>query len=158
LKLFEVAEVSITHHKYDLIIYTPVLVHQDVPNALDGDPLRLRQILVNLTSSLVYFNTPTELTEQGPSGDRQRLGGQVVAGSATPTTDGVEFLVTDGRESVPVIHVGAPPQLFQEGIGVVVEGVWDGEQFRSDTMLVKHDEQSPSEDGVYESDDSEPDA
>ena len=46
---------------------------------------------------------------------------------------------------------GAPQQLFQEGIGVVVEGRWDGKTFYSDTMLVRHNEQYRTEDGsVYE--------
>jgi cytochrome c-type biogenesis protein CcmE len=77
-----------------------------------------------------------------------RLGGQVVAGSVAETADGVDFLVTDGNTSVAVIHTGAPQQLFQEGIGVVVEGAWDGERFRSDTMIIKHDEQYRTEDGA----------
>lgn len=118
----------------------------------------LAVLLFNLNSSLVYFNTPTELTKQEATTDRLRLGGQVVEGSAATTTGGVDFMVTDGRETVPVIHVGAPPQLFEEGIGVVIEGVWDGGRFHSDTMLVKHDEQYRSEDGVYDSDHTAPEA
>jgi cytochrome c-type biogenesis protein CcmE len=101
----------------------------------------------NLTSSLVYFNTPTELRAQDAGGGRMRLGGQVVPGSVTDSTDGVIFDVTDGRTTVPVIHSGAPQQLFQEGIGVVVEGTWDGSAFHSDTMLVKHEETYRTEDG-----------
>ncbi len=104
----------------------------------------------NLTSNLVYFNTPTELTGEQPGDQRLRLGGQVVEGSVTDTTDGVAFDVTDGRVSVRVLHTGAPQQLFQEGIGVVVEGTWDGDAFHSDTMLVKHDETYRSEDGEYD--------
>ncbi len=115
-------------------------------------------LLFNLNSSLVYFHTPTEIMEQEPTGERQRLGGQVVAGSATNTTEGVSFIVTDGRVVVEVTHVGAPPQLFQEGIGVVVEGVWDGDRFHSDTMLVKHDEEYRSDDGVYDPDHATQDA
>lgn len=106
----------------------------------------------NLTSSLVYFNTPTELGEAEPGDSRMRLGGQVVAGSVTDTTDGVNFNVTDGRTAVAVVHSGAPQQLFQEGIGVVVEGTWDGESFHSDTMLVKHDETYRTDDGTYDPD------
>jgi cytochrome c-type biogenesis protein CcmE len=104
----------------------------------------------NLTSSLVYFNTPTELTQQSAGGGRLRLGGQVVAGTVTDTADGVAFDVTDGRFAVTVEHTGAPQQLFQEGVGVVVEGTWDGHAFHSDTMLVKHDETYSSEDGTYD--------
>ncbi len=108
-------------------------------------------LVVSLNSSLVYFNTPTELADLDPGDARLRLGGQVVAGTVTDTTVGVSFEVTDGREAVVVIHTGAPQQLFQEGVGVVVEGTWDGHEFHSDTMLIKHDENYDSE--KYESGD-----
>ena len=49
-----------------------------------------------------------------------------------------------------MVHSGAPQELFSEGIGVVVEGTWDGTVFHSDTMLVKHDEQYRTDEGVYE--------
>ncbi len=107
---------------------------------------------VNLTSSLVYFNTPTELSGQEPGNARLRLGGQVVEGSVTETTAGVNFDVTDGRTAVAVVHTGSPQQLFREGIGVVVEGTWDGAAFHSDTMLVKHDETYRTDDGTYDPD------
>ncbi|MEA2023371.1 MAG: cytochrome c maturation protein CcmE [Actinomycetota bacterium] len=107
-------------------------------------------LVVSLNSSLVYFNTPTELAEQDPGDARLRLGGQVVPGTVTDTTTGVVFEVTDGREAVTVVHVGAPQQLFQEGIGVVVEGTWDGHEFHSDTMLIKHDETYSSDEGTYD--------
>jgi cytochrome c-type biogenesis protein CcmE len=109
-------------------------------------------LVVNLNSSLVYFSTPTEMTDQEAGDSRMRLGGQVVPGSVTETTQGVSFQVTDGREAVAVVHVGAPQELFREGIGVVVEGVWDGSNFHSDTMLVKHDEQYGNDDGTYDPD------
>ena len=107
-------------------------------------------LVFSLNSSLVYFSTPTELAEQGPDAGRTRLGGQVVEGTIADTQTGVTFDVTDGRESVTVIHTGAPQQLFQEGIGVVVEGTWDGVSFHSDTMIVKHDENYKSEEGEYD--------
>ncbi len=104
----------------------------------------------NATSNLVYFNTPTELSGQAPSSDTVRLGGQVVPGTVAETATGVTFEVTDGRETIDVEYVGAPQQLFQEGIGVVVVGNWDGTLFHSDSMLVKHDENYKSEDGDYD--------
>ena len=108
-------------------------------------------LLVNLSSSLVYFVTPTDLLEAEPNDSRSRLGGQVERGSVVEEAERVRFRVTDGRQAVDVIHAGAPQQLFQEGIGVVVEGHWDGTTFLSDTMLVRHDEQYRTEDGsVYE--------
>jgi cytochrome c-type biogenesis protein CcmE len=107
-------------------------------------------LVVNLSANLVYFNTPTELLDEGAAEARLRLGGEVLEGSVEDTAEGVAFLVTDGRENVAVRHVGSPQDLFQEGIGVVVEGTWDGAVFDSDTMLVKHDEQYRTEDGeVY---------
>jgi len=108
-------------------------------------------LLVTLRSNLVFFKTPTELVEEGPTTERVRLGGQVVVGSVVSGGASVEFAVTDGRRQVPVVHDGAPQQLFREGIGVVVEGTWDGTRFSSDSMLVSHDEQYRTEDGdVYE--------
>ena len=90
---------------------------------------------------------------------RRRLGGQVVAGTVVEEAEGVRFDVTDGRETVAVYHSGAPQQLFQEGIGVVVEGTWDGSEFYSDVMLVKHDEQYRTEDGTeYDHEDQDEDS
>jgi cytochrome c-type biogenesis protein CcmE len=104
----------------------------------------------NLSDALVYYRTPSEVLEQAQvdADDRMRLGGQVVPGSVAETSDGVDFQVTDGNAAIAVIHTGAPQQLFQEGIGVVVEGVWDGERFHSDTMIIKHDEQYRTDDGA----------
>ncbi len=108
-------------------------------------------LLVSLRSNLVFFNTPTELAEQPAGEERQRLGGQVVAGTVSQANGVVTFEVTDGRTAVAVHHTGSPQQLFQEGIGVVVEGSWDGAVFASDFMLVRHDEQYRTEDGqVYD--------
>ena len=104
----------------------------------------------NLGDNLVYYLTPTEAAEQRADfdgGDRFHLGGQVVAGSLEETSDGVAFIVGDGATSILVNHTGAPPQLFREEVGVVIEGTWDGLVFRSDVLLVRHDEQYRSPDG-----------
>jgi len=107
-------------------------------------------LLVTLSGNLVYFKTPTEIVgETAGAADRIRLGGQVVGGTVATTADGVAFEVTDGRQAVDVVHAGAPQDLFREGIGVVLEGNWDGSVFHSDTMLIKHDEQYRTEDGTY---------
>jgi len=109
-------------------------------------------LLFNLKDSLVFFRTPTEVVEDTTpgTGDRMRLGGQVVGGTVEDASGGVAFDVSDGVTTIAVVHTGAPPQLFQEGIGVVITGTWDGNEFRSDEMMVKHDEQYRTEDGdVY---------
>lgn len=98
-------------------------------------------LMINLNSALVYFNTPSELAVEDGSAERLRLGGRVVPGTVVEASGTVTFEVDDCDAAIIVEHEGAPPQLFQEGIGVVVEGVWTGSVFESDTMLVKHDEQ-----------------
>ena len=110
-------------------------------------------LLINLSANLVYFRTPTELlNEIEPSQARLRLGGQVVEGSVLDNGETLLLIVTDGRESTPVVHNGVVPQLFSEGQGVIVEGIWDGSSFHSDSMLIRHDEQYRTEDDeVYDS-------
>jgi cytochrome c-type biogenesis protein CcmE len=98
----------------------------------------------NLSSNLVFYLTPSEAVDQRADfegGDRFRLGGLVEVGSVATTANGVSFRVTDGGTSVAVNHTGTPPQLFQEDVGVVVEGSWSGDSFNSDLLLVRHDEQ-----------------
>ena len=110
----------------------------------------LAVLIVNLNSSLVYFNTPAEVQTRDAGEDRLRLGGRVVVGSVVDQGSQVHFEVEDCDTYVDVVHTGVPPQLFQEGIGVVVEGVWTGAAFESDTMLVKHDEQYGSDTDRYD--------
>jgi cytochrome c-type biogenesis protein CcmE len=118
-------------------------------------------LVANLQENLVYYREPNEVVGDSEitAEDRFRLGGQVVPGSVAESGDTVSFAVTDGKQTVEVLHQGAPQQLFREGIGVVVEGTWDGTVFESDSMIIKHDEQYRTEDGqVYTPDQSPPDA
>lgn len=108
----------------------------------------------SLGDSLVFYLTPTEAVDQRsdfPDGERFRLGGLVTEGTIDTTGSGVSFVVTDGDQSIDVTHTGAPPQLFQENIGVVVEGTWAGNHFESDTLIINHDEEYVYEDneGAY---------
>ena len=108
-------------------------------------------LIVTLSSNLVFFKTPTEVMLEAADPDtRLRLGGQVAAGTVSQSAETVSFAVCDGRVAVDVLHQGAPQELFREGIGVVLEGTWDGATFHSDTMLIKHDEQYRTEEGDYE--------
>lgn len=108
----------------------------------------------NLSDNLVYYLTPSEAVEQRAdyTGERFRLGGLVEEEGIEETRDGVRFVLGDGATSVPVDHAGTPPQLFRAGVGVVVEGAWEGHRFRSDVLIVNHDEQyrSPDGEGPYE--------
>jgi len=44
--------------------------------------------------------------------------------------------VTDGEQSVRVVHHGDPPELFKDGIPVVCEGHWQGDVFDSDRIMI----------------------
>lgn len=98
-----------------------------------------------IEKNLVYYLAPDELLARGPSahGATVRLGGLVQKGSLDwqPQTLTLKFRVGLSDEGPPFVLVqshGAPPQMFQEGIGAVVEGIFDGEVFRAERVLVKH--------------------
>jgi cytochrome c-type biogenesis protein CcmE len=96
-----------------------------------------------LDKNVVYFLTPQELLAKGASGYDVpvRLGGQVKPGSVKwdDKTLDLRFAVTDGKGEVAVHSSGAPPQMFRDGMGVVVEGRYarDG-VFNSTQLMVKH--------------------
>ena len=98
--------------------------------------------MADLGENLVYYWSPTELIQNAHAGDALvRLGGMVVAGSLDWDRDAqhATFAVTDGQTQVPVACKGNPPQMFREGIGVVVEGrLEDDGIFRSERVMVKH--------------------
>ena len=96
-----------------------------------------------LDSNVVYFLTPKELLAKGAQGyDKpMRLGGQVKPGSVVWDEQKLDlrFAVTDGTGEIVVHSKGAPPQMFKDGQGVVVEGRYghDG-VFKSTSVMVKH--------------------
>jgi cytochrome c-type biogenesis protein CcmE len=100
-------------------------------------------VLNALRTSIVFFNSPTDVAEKHPGPDtRIRLGGLVEDGSVMrPDNLHVRFAITDGRTALKVIYKGILPDLFREGQGVVAEGTVgrDG-VFVADTVLAKHDE------------------
>lgn len=99
--------------------------------------------LGDLGNNLVYYWSPSELVAQKAKAEQGaivRLGGMVEPGTVQQTGDTLTFKVTDGAASVSVASTGVPPQMFREGIGVVVEGTLakDG-TFHCDRLMVKHD-------------------
>ena len=96
-----------------------------------------------LSENMVFFLTPAELEAKAAeiAGAPIRLGGQVKPGSVDwdETTRELRFVVMEEGVEVPVESTGAPPQMFQEGMGVVLEGTY-GEDgvFRSTNLMVKH--------------------
>jgi len=96
-----------------------------------------------MSESLVYYWSPTQLAEAGDDAydTTVRLGGQVEPGTVDFNLDEntLAFMLTDGTNEVPVLASSAPPQMFREGIGVVVEGrMSEDGTFRTDRVMVKH--------------------
>lgn len=102
--------------------------------------------------NLVYYWSPTELRDAGDKARRTtvRLGGMVRPGD-DPAWDQklpIEFYVEDAAHRVKVRSTGAPPQMFREGIGVVVEGrLTDDGVFETDRVMVKHSNEYRVPDG-----------
>ncbi len=92
--------------------------------------------------NLVYYWGPSEVRAAGPEavGATIRLGGKVADRSVTRGRGSqLDFDVTDGRHAVHVRSTGVPPQMFREGIGVVVEGTMTAAgHFQARRLLVSH--------------------
>jgi cytochrome c-type biogenesis protein CcmE len=100
-------------------------------------------VLNALSGSIVFFNSPTDVTEKHvAAGTRIRIGGLVKPGSLQRGENlRVRFEVTDGKSDVAVRYQGIVPDLFREGQGVVAEGkLAAGGTLDADTVLAKHDE------------------
>lgn len=96
-----------------------------------------------LGSNLVYFLTPTELLARGEAAFDApvRLGGQVVPGSIRWDPDALDlrFELGDGEAAVEVHSTGAPPAMFRDTMGVVVEGTLTrAGVFESTNLMVRH--------------------
>ena len=93
-----------------------------------------------LGEATVYFKTADEaMAERASLGERRfRLEGLVLAGSVKSQGDGVRFVVAENGARIAVRHRGDPPELFKEGIPVVLEGHFQGATYESDRILVKH--------------------
>lgn len=102
--------------------------------------------LGDIDENLVYYWEPQELLARGEAGIGKsvRLGGVVKNDSVRYNEDTLDLRFTvgiapeSGDPAIEVNATGAPPQMFREGIGVVVEGRYDGSVFRAERVLVKH--------------------
>jgi cytochrome c-type biogenesis protein CcmE len=98
-----------------------------------------------IEKNLVYYLDAQELQAKGDRGHGAlvRLGGVVQKGSVQwdPKTMALRFSVgiaDQGEPSIVVAATGSPPQMFQESIGAVVEGTFDGRIFTAERVMVKH--------------------
>jgi cytochrome c-type biogenesis protein CcmE len=96
-----------------------------------------------LRDNVVFFVTPQELLAKQSEGVGVpvRLGGQVKPGSIdwNAQTLKLTFTVTDLARDVSVRSTGSPPQMFREGMGVIVEGQLGANGvFEATNLMVKH--------------------
>lgn len=106
---------------------------------------------------LVYYWSPQEMLAKGEDayGPTIRLGGVVKEGSIDWNADhtSLAFRIaqdnTDEAVSVVVNSRETPPQMFRDGIGVVVEGTYSASGvFESNRLMVNHsNEYRPPEEG-----------
>lgn len=98
-----------------------------------------------LRNNIQFFYSPSDIAshpDQVPEGRAFRIGGLVEHGSVKRDRGlEVQFVVTDGKNAVPVRYSGILPDLFREGQGVVALGTRgrDG-VFNASEILAKHDE------------------
>src|SRR5918996_1336186 len=94
--------------------------------------------------NLVYYWSPSEVISNGQKayGPTIRLGGVVRPGSIQwdPSKPRLAFDVADTHKPearfLPVVSADIPPQMFREGIGVIVEGTYDRSGTFSSTRVM----------------------
>ena len=110
-------------------------------------------------AALFFYNADEAVERRGELGDdRFRVQGTPVDNTVVESFRGddpvVVFSIVFDEVPIDVVHVGDPPELFEPGVPVVLEGAWtrgdlpaggfdgladDGWYFASDRMLVRHD-------------------
>ena len=98
-------------------------------------------------NTIYYYTTSETLDIETSKNERIKLGGFVVENSIFKDGEFTTFTITDGNKDIKIIFDGFIPDLFQENMGVILDGVFDDETFFADDMLVKHDNEYVSSDG-----------
>ena len=98
--------------------------------------------LKSIEENVVYFQSPTEIKALSELDKKKiRVGGMVKKNSISINSSEVKFVITDFKNEINVSYTGAIPNLFEEGKGVVAEGVLsDRNFFSASKILAKHDE------------------
>ena len=96
----------------------------------------------------IYYYTTSETTNiEISKNERIKLGGFVVENSISKNDGFTIFTITDGNKDIEIVFDGFVPDLFQENMGVILDGVLENDTFYADDMLVKHDNEYVSSDG-----------
>lgn len=98
-------------------------------------------VVTAFQNTAVYYLTVSELQAAGPSlyGQPVRVAGSVVPGSIQrdPASPVVRFEAHDGSGRMPVLYRGVLPDIFGDGVEVVVEGKYANGSFTASTLLAK---------------------
>ena len=99
-------------------------------------------VLKSLEENVVYFQSPSEIKALSELDKKRiRVGGMVKKDSISINSSELKFVITDFKNEINVTYTGAIPNLFEEGKGVVAEGVLNDRNFFSASkILAKHDE------------------
>ena len=98
-------------------------------------------------NTIYYYTTSETLKIEMSNEERIKLGGFVLQDSITKDGEFTLFTITDGNKDIDIVFDGFVPELFQENMGVILDGVFDDNLFLADDMLVKHDNEYVSSDG-----------
>ncbi|MDH5560926.1 MAG: cytochrome c maturation protein CcmE [Deltaproteobacteria bacterium] len=104
------------------------------------------------SENLTYYHTPGEVLSNPDKFQKEkiRVMGLVVKDSVEwePKGTKLNFRITeDSKQFLNVSYVGAKPDMFKEGQGVVIEGVMaSNENFVASELLVKHSEEYKTDD------------
>ena len=106
--------------------------------------LALSTVLIGyaMRDGINFFRSPSEVLQQRPDKNETfRMGGLVQEGSLLRGSGAViNFIVTDGNNSVLVEYSGILPDLFAEGQGMIATGNFVDGKFIASEILAKHDE------------------
>jgi cytochrome c-type biogenesis protein CcmE len=97
----------------------------------------------SLEKNLVYYWDAKQLLAHPTQNATIRLGGVVQNNSIQWDPKSLQLVFKlgmqkEGGDCISVRSTGAPPQMFQESMGAIVEGVYDGNVFHADRVMVKH--------------------
>jgi|TARA_X000000368_G_scaffold319265_1_gene256456 cytochrome c-type biogenesis protein CcmE len=98
-------------------------------------------------NTIYYYTTSETNNTEISKNERIKLGGFVVEDSISKNDGFTIFTITDGNKDIEIVFDGFVPDLFQENMGVILDGVLENDTFYADDMLVKHDNEYVSSDG-----------
>ncbi|NCA28522.1 MAG: cytochrome c maturation protein CcmE [Proteobacteria bacterium] len=100
-------------------------------------------IITNFKNNIVFFFSPSEISQIKNSKKIIRVGGMIKENSVKKI-DALNtiFIITDYQNDLIINYRGILPDLFRDKQGVVAKGKFDlrENKFYSEELLVKHDE------------------